>query len=245
MLSSKLDHVFVKKIEFAILFKEIPVEPRNLIILTIRIVIAILRITEFISGIDHRGTAAAHKNSDGVSHHSESQSKNIRIVGITFIPAIPAPVIIGTVSIVPAVIFIMLVIICIKIVKCKSVMTVYKIDGRLISHVRFAIHIHGSRNSLNRLGRRPDITLKIRPYIISILAVPFRPAFPRREISHLVHSTRIPRFRNKLNISQNGIVSNSLNKRRSLHRCTILITPQDTCKIESESVHPVFFNPVP
>ncbi len=54
------NHIAEKVVYFPIFFQPIPVQPGNLVILAICIVIAKLRITEFISGIKHRRTSAAH-----------------------------------------------------------------------------------------------------------------------------------------------------------------------------------------
>ena len=52
-----------------IFFNHSPVEPGNLIVLAVAVVVAILRVAEFISGEEHRRAAAAHEHGTGVPDH--------------------------------------------------------------------------------------------------------------------------------------------------------------------------------
>ena len=62
MFSAERDHKLTEFEKVMILLQVIPVKPRDLIILTVRVVVAEPRIAKLISGQHHRNTAAAHKH---------------------------------------------------------------------------------------------------------------------------------------------------------------------------------------
>ena len=63
------DHGLEKGEELLIFCKQTPVEPGNLIVLAVAVVVAILRVAEFIAGEEHRRAAAAHEHGTGVPDH--------------------------------------------------------------------------------------------------------------------------------------------------------------------------------
>ena len=70
--TATLNSLFVvdfKGEELLIFCKQAPVEPGNLIVLAVAVVVAILRVAEFISGEEHRRAAAAHEHGTGGPDH--------------------------------------------------------------------------------------------------------------------------------------------------------------------------------
>ena len=61
MLFAKSDHIAEEFKEILIFVKLIPVQPRNRIVLTIRIVISESCVAEFIAGQEHGSSPAAHE----------------------------------------------------------------------------------------------------------------------------------------------------------------------------------------
>ena len=100
-------HIPEKFKNFFVFFQQRPVQPGYFIILAVGIVVSKLRVSEFITGKEHGGPPAAHKNGAGIFYHAETQIHDFFIVCRAFITAVPAPVIIGAVRIVPAICLIM------------------------------------------------------------------------------------------------------------------------------------------
>ena len=67
------DHKPEKFEQFPVFFQKAPVQPGDLVVLTVRIVVALLRIAEFVSGQEHGGAAAAHEYGTGVAYHPEAE----------------------------------------------------------------------------------------------------------------------------------------------------------------------------
>ena len=118
-----------------IFFKKSPVQPGNLIVLTIAVVIAVFCISKFISCKKHGSSSAAQKNGAGVSDHAVTERKNFRIIRFPFCAAVPASVVIGSVCIIPSVVFIVLVIIGVEIIQSKAIVAGKKIDAGVISGI--------------------------------------------------------------------------------------------------------------
>ena len=161
-----------------ILLKQAPVKPGYLVILTITIVIAKLGIAEFISGQEHWDSPAHHKNRKCILNHSMSQVIDLYIISLALITTVPAVIIIGSVSIIPAVSLIVFIIISIQIMKREAVMTGNKVNG---SQVASGLRIINIRRTYDPVGGslfHIGIALKEGSDIIPVSAVPLNPSVP-------------------------------------------------------------------
>ena len=111
------------------LFQEGPVQPGDLVVLAVGVVVAELGVAEFISCKEHGCPAAAHKDSAGVADHPHAKGEDLRVIGLPLRSAVPAPVVICTVSVLPAICLIVLFVVGIQIVEREAVMAGEKIDG--------------------------------------------------------------------------------------------------------------------
>ena len=135
MILAVADHKFEEFEQIAVFFKQIPVQPGNFIVLAISVVVSGLRITEFIPGQKHWRSSAAHEYCAGIADHSETKGKDIRIRSIPFHSTVPAPVVVGTIRIIPAVCFIVLFIIGIKIIKGKTIVAGKEINTGIVAGI--------------------------------------------------------------------------------------------------------------
>ena len=76
-------HEFIPRL---LLLSEFPVEPGQLVVLAIGIVIALLTMAEFVAGQEHRHTLGQQQGGHEVAHLLPTQGPNGRIVGRTFAP---------------------------------------------------------------------------------------------------------------------------------------------------------------
>ena len=120
MVQAVTDHEPEKRKQLPVLFQKPPVQPGNLVILTVGVVVSILGIAEFVPGQKHGRTPAAQKNGAGISDQAETQGKHLFFLRLAFRPAVPAPVVIRPVGIVPAVGLVVLLIIGIQIIQGKA-----------------------------------------------------------------------------------------------------------------------------
>ena len=224
MLFTECNHKFEKFKQIFILFQHSPVKPGSNIILTVAVVVAEFCIAEFISGKEHRCSAAAHQYSTGVADHAPAKCEHFRIIRVTFHTTVPAPVVVSTIGVVPAICLVVLFIIGIKIIKRKSVMAGKEIDTGIITGIitvimiiKSSIEISGSGNTPCGIPRMPAVTLQKTSKGISVTAIPFCPAAACRETSYLIKSAGIPCFCNQLDITEDRVICKGTEKRRIVH----------------------------
>ena len=251
MFLSISNHKLKKFKQILILIQKTPVQPGNLIILTISIVIAKLGIAKFVTRQKHRRSPAAHQYGTGIADHPESQIQHFRIIGLSFRPAVPASVIIGSIGIIPSIGFVMFCIIRIQIIQGKSIMTGQKIDTGIVSCVmsiifiiKISIQISGSRNTPRGIPGFPEIPLQETSDRIPVSSIPFCPPAVGRKASNLIQSVRIPCFRDQLHIFKNRIIRQILKQRRIIHWHAVLVSSKNTGKVKTETIHPVIDRPV-
>ena len=63
------DHEFKELKEIPVLFQKAPVQPGDLVVLAVGVVVAEFRVAEFVAGEEHGRSPAAHQHGAGVSDH--------------------------------------------------------------------------------------------------------------------------------------------------------------------------------
>lgn len=116
-------------IHISVCLKPAPVNPGYLVVLAVGIVIPILGVAEFIPCIEHRRPSAAHEDCAGILDQTHSQRIDLRVICLSLFPAVPAPVVIGTVPVFPSVGLIVFPVIGIQVIECKAVMTSQEINS--------------------------------------------------------------------------------------------------------------------
>ena len=244
MLLAESDHIAEKFKEILVLMKQIPVQPRDRIVLTIGIVISESCIAEFIAGEEHGSPPAAHEYGTGILDHPETQCKDFRIVCISLHTTVPAVVVVISVRVIPAVCFIVFLVIAVQVIERESVVAGQEVDGSIAAAVDRIIQIRGTGHSLCGDPRHLAVPLQETPHIIPVASVPFRPAFPGRERTHLIESAGIPGLGNELDISKDRIEGQTPQQRRLIQGSAVITAPEDGRQIEPETVHPVVRHPV-
>ena len=160
------NHKFEKFKQFPVLIKETPVQPGGFVVLAIRVVVAVLGIAEFIPRQEHGRSAAAHQHGTGIADHPETEAEDFGVVGISFGAAVPAPVVVGAVRIVPAVFFVVFLVVGIEIVQCKAVMAGKEIHTGIIPGViivvigiKTAVQVAGAGNAPGSVPGMPEVSL--------------------------------------------------------------------------------------
>ncbi len=122
-------------------------------------------------------------------------------------------------------------------------MTGDKIHGSISSGVN-CVDVVGADEPQRCCLCHAFVSFEVSSHIVAVSSVPFCPAVPGGERTHLVESVSIPCLGNKFDISKDWVKGKSLQKRRLVHWRAIFVTAQDRCKVETESVYPVSVYPV-
>ena len=147
MIFAELDHILKEIEQIFIFFEETPVQPRDQVILTIRVIISITCVCEFITGEEHWSSAAAKQNGTCIFHQSFTKCQNGRIICFAFYATVPAVIVVSSVSVPPTVGFIMLLVITVQVTKREAIMTGEKVDGSISASVSRIVQIRRACDS--------------------------------------------------------------------------------------------------
>ena len=151
----KCRHISTKIKYILKLFFSCPVQPGNLVILTVGIIIPELSIAKLITCKEHRCPSAAKQDRKSIFHHPMAQFNNHHLISVPLCPTVPAPVIVTSIKISPSISLIMLLVIRIKIIQGKSIMAGQKIHRSMFSADSGIIDVRRTGNSLKRCSCCP------------------------------------------------------------------------------------------
>ncbi len=120
MLLSELDDL-ASELELLAIYR-VPIQPRNLIVLAVRVVVALLGPAEFVAGEQHRDTQRQEERRDEITLLTGAQYVYRPVVpGRTFNAAIPRSIVGLAVAILLAVVFVMPVVVADEVVQGEAV----------------------------------------------------------------------------------------------------------------------------
>ena len=111
VMFSEVNHCPYEIIEPVVSVQCIPVNPSGIIILAISVIVAALAVSELVTGIYKRDSLRTHDKSNCIPHEEITQFNNLTPFGRAFDSTVPAQIIIGTVTIIFAIGFVMLAVI--------------------------------------------------------------------------------------------------------------------------------------
>ena len=117
--------------EISLAFVELPIEPTYFVVLAIGIVVAILRMAEFVTAANHWHALRQHYRRDESSHLAFSQGGDLWILRRPFLATIPTQIVAVAIAIVVFVSFVVLVVVADQIIETESVVRRHKIDARI------------------------------------------------------------------------------------------------------------------
>jgi hypothetical protein len=112
-------------------FQEVPVEPTDLVVLAVCVVVAPLGPAQLVSYQQHRCSDRQHVQNEEISDLSAAERFDPRIVDGAFRAAIPALIVVHTVTILFTVFFVVLLVVGNKIVERNTVVACHKIHALL------------------------------------------------------------------------------------------------------------------
>src|SRR5579872_917380 len=110
MAFAESNHATEETEDIAMLFKQRPVEPVDLVILAIGVIIAALRAPHLVAGYEHRHPLREQKHRREVFDLAIAQRLNIGIIGLALRATVPAQVLVDAIAIVLAVGLVMLIV---------------------------------------------------------------------------------------------------------------------------------------
>ena len=219
----------------------LPVEPADLVVLTIGVVVAFLRASEFVARANHRGALREQEGREKVSHLSLAQRLDFRVFGWAFDAAVPRAIVRMAVAVVLAVRLVVLVVVGDEVAKGETIVGDDEIDAcpRLSAA---EIEFVGRRAKTGRKRFRARLAPPEVARDVAENVVPFGPA--RRKPADLV-TTRpaVPGLRDQLDLGQQRVLSDRLEK-AALGIEAFGLAGEDGAEVEPESVDARLAHPV-
>lgn len=190
----------------------VPVEPRNLVVLAVGVVVPSLRPSYLVPCDEHRRSLRNHQRREEILYLPLARLVYLRVDDGALEPVVVAEVVVVPVAVVLAVLLVVLVVVRHEVVEREAVVRrdeIYRMR-RVPSRKREQVARAG--NPRRRLRGKVRVAADEPPYPVTVLVVPFAPAVVRAagEASDLVRAAAIPRLRDNLRVPQDGILRDSL-----------------------------------
>ena len=131
MLLAERDHRLEELVHRFVLLQARPVEPRDCVVLAIRVVVSPLRVAELVTRQDHGHAAAQQEQGGGVLYLPLAQRVYLLVLHNALGAAVPAVVVVGAVAVGLAVCLVVLVVVRDHVVEGKAVVTRDEVDACL------------------------------------------------------------------------------------------------------------------
>ena len=175
----------------------IPVDPADLVVLAVGVVVAALRSPELVAGGEHRRALREQQRCEEVLLLPLAQRADIGIVGRSFGAVIPTVIGVMAVAIVLAVRFVVLVVVADDVVQRETVMGGDEVHARPRLAAAPVEDVAGRRQAGAERREKTFVALPEPAHDVAILVVPFRPA--GREAADLIAAgSAVPRLGDQL-----------------------------------------------
>ena len=175
---AELDDFLEEVEEVGILLQVVPVEPGNLVVLTVGVVVTPLRVAHLVAREHHGNALAGHQHRDGILDLLVAQVVDALIVAFTFPAAVPAVVTVLTVAVILAIGLVVLAVVRHEVHHRKAVVGGDEVHAGLDATVLGSIEVGRTDNTLLHIVEHILVALQETPHGITELSVPLCPASP-------------------------------------------------------------------
>ena len=219
-----------------------PVEPADLVVLAVGVVVAALRARELVAAQNHRRPRREQQIAGVVLHQLRPQRQHGGVAGVPFRAAVPRVVVVGSVLIVLAVGLVVLFVVRDQIVQGETVVAGDEVDAVVGRAAVVAVEIGRSGQTPADVGQLARISLAEAAHRVPEPSVPLRPV--HREIAHLIRAD-VPRLRDHDDAVQHRILRDGVEERGGrLERADLAAAAEDRGQVETETVHVHDLGPV-
>ncbi len=243
MLLAEGDHPREEAHHSGVLLGQLPVEPADLVVLAVGVVVAALGAAELVAAQEHGDPLAGEEDGGEVLDLALAEPFDLGVVGGALDTAVPALVVVAPVPVVLAVGEVVLLVVADQIVEREPVVSGDEVDavgGQLATplvEVGAAAHAEGDRS------HQPGVALHEAPDVVAVMPVPLRPP-GRREATDLVQAARVPRLGDDLGVGEDRGELDAPQRGGHRHLGTVLAPGEDRPEVEAEAVDVVLPHPV-
>ncbi len=182
-----------------------PVEPADLVVLAVGVVVAALAAAHLIAPEDHRHALAEQHRRQHVLLLSQTQGQDVGIVGRALSPVVVGPVVIRPVVALFTVGLVVLLVVADEVGQGEPVVGGHEVDARHRTAGVGLVQVARSCEALRELAQRGRLAAPEVPDGVAVLAVPLRP--DGREVAHLVAALAdVPGLRDQLDLADDRVL---------------------------------------
>src|ERR1700741_4166199 len=111
-----------------VLQEQRPIEPIRFVVLTVSVIVATLRSTDFIAHQEHGKAQREQRDGHEILYLAVSESLNFRIRSGALSTTVPTPIVVSAITVILTVGFVVFVIVRDQVIKRKSIVTGYEVN---------------------------------------------------------------------------------------------------------------------
>ena len=196
-----------------VLVDVVPVEPRELAVLAVGVVVAVLGAAELVAAEDHRHALRQQQRREDVAPLAGAQGEDLLVVGLALDAAVPRAVVRLAVAVVLAVGLVVLVVVRDEVAQREAVVGGDEVDRRRRPPGVGLVQVGAAGEAVAELGQRRRLAAPEVADRVAVAAVPLRPQ--RREVADLVAALAdVPRLGDQLDLRDDGVLLDEVEERR-------------------------------
>ena len=161
-----------------------PVEPVELVVLAVGVVVALLAAPELVAREQHRRALRQQQGGEEVAPLARAQLEDRRVVGRALDAAVPGQVVVVAVAVVLAVGLVVLVVVGHQVGEREAVVGGDEVDAGVRPPPGAPVQVGRAGEAARELADLAAVALPVGAHAVAIAVVPLRPA--EREVAHLV-----------------------------------------------------------
>jgi hypothetical protein len=191
----------------------VPVEPRQLGVLAVGVVVAGLGAAELVATEDHRHALRQQEGREDVAALLVAQGADLLVVGLALDPAVPRAVVRLAVAVVLAVGLVVLLVVGDEVAQREAVVGGHEVDRRRRPPGVGLVEVRAAGEPVAELGQRRRLAAPEVADGVAVATVPLRPQ--RREVPHLVPALAdVPGLGDQLDLRHDGVLLHEVEERR-------------------------------
>src|SRR5271165_766951 len=191
------DHALEETENILISSKLAPVQPSSFVVLVIRIVVAELRVEEFVPGPEHRDPVRQQQQAAEILNLLPAQRQHGRWRSfVSFVPTVPTVVVIHAILVVVTICPVVLAVVGDKIVQREAVVRRYIVQALIgVIGVGAVVgkQVIAAIDASHQVRDHPWIALDETANVVTETSVPLEPIYAWESATELI-SARVPRF---------------------------------------------------
>ena len=182
-----------------------PVDPGDLVVLAVGVVVALLRAPHLVAREQHRDTLGQQQRGQEVPLLPGPQGQDGRVIGRALDTAVPGPVVVAAVPVALPVGLVVLVVVGDQVLQGKPVVSGDEVDRGDRAPAVLLVQVAGPGEPGRELGQRGGLAAPEVTDGVPVLAVPFAPQ--RGEVADVVAAVaHVPRFGDELDLGYHRVL---------------------------------------